>query len=132
MGDFERAAALVERPATADYLKEVWAEAGCERLPSGLNAMILDTALAQGSGRARMTLQRALGVPADGEIGPRTLLALRGCDPAATVREVRRLRETHYRAQSTFPEVGPFWMRRLAEVEAQALAWAGAAAVRDA
>ena len=112
------------------YLAEYWTACSCDALPAGLAYLIFDTAANEGPERARMFLQRVLGVVADGDIGPKTLLALRGCDPPTVIRGVCASREAHYRSLATVPRFGKGWLNRLGKVQARALFWATTPAPR--
>lgn len=112
------------------YLSEYWTACSCDALPAGLAYLIFDTAANEGPDRARMFLQRALGVVADGNIGPVTLLALRGCDPPTVIRGVCASREAHYRSLPTFHRFGKGWLSRLGKVQARSLFWAAIPAPR--
>jgi lysozyme family protein len=84
-----------------------------------LLALLVDAAVHSGPKRAVQWLQQALGVGADGIIGPRTRAALAAADPAVLYRKVLAARLaflwrliTNDRRQAAFA-VG--WMNRMAE-----------------
>ena len=99
------------------YLAEYWTACSCDALPAGLAYLIFDTAANEGPERARMFLQRVLGVVADG-------------DPPTVIRGVCASREAHYRSLATFPRFGKGWLNRLGKVQARALFWATTPAPR--
>jgi len=61
------------------YLTQYWTPAQCDNIPSPLSALHFDTAVNMGVGAAAKLLQIALGVTADGNIGPKTLAAIAAC-----------------------------------------------------
>lgn len=66
---------LTEADVTPLYRARYWLPAFCEQLPWPLSLVHFDTAVNSGPAQAAKLLQRALAVPADGAIGPRTLAA---------------------------------------------------------
>ena len=57
------------------YLENYWNDGKCNMLPIGVNLVHFDFAVNAGIGQAAKTLQRCLGVDADGVIGPKTINA---------------------------------------------------------
>lgn len=111
---------------TAIYRKHYWFAASCDELPAGVDYMVFDLAVNSGPGRAAKFLQESVRVPADGDIGPKTLAAVRTLPPSEVVLRMRNRRERFYRALPTFRTFGKGWMRRLDEVFATANEWARA------
>ena len=64
------------------YKKGYWDKCRCDELPSGLDFAVFDFAVNAGPGRAAKFLQQAVGVTADGAIGPATMAAVAKADPA--------------------------------------------------
>lgn len=58
------------------YFDGYWKPCECSRLPVPLDIVVFDAAVQHGTSRAIKWMQTALGVTADGDIGPRTLAAL--------------------------------------------------------
>lgn len=58
------------------YLKDYWIVAGCDQVPQEVRFDLFDTAVNSGPRTAAKLLQSAIGVMADGQIGPKTLLVL--------------------------------------------------------
>jgi lysozyme family protein len=123
----EDVAALTEAEAGEIYRRRYWATVRCPQLPEGLDLMAFDMAVNMGPGTAARLLQAALGMEADGAVGPKTLAAATGRPAAETIREVSDLRRNRYRGLAGFAAFGRGWLRRTDEVEALALAWAGQA-----
>ncbi len=110
-------------PATVAPIYEAnyWHAAACDRLPPGLDYMVFDLAVNSGTGRAKKMLQDAVGVLADGDIGPKTLEAVKALGDRSSIGRMAVRREAFYRLQPTFGRFGKGWLNRLAEVRAKAL-----------
>jgi len=63
-----------------DFYKTIWNSVKCDDLPAGVDYLIYDFAVNAGAGQSAKLLQRAVGVPADGKIGPITLAAVNSKD----------------------------------------------------
>lgn len=66
---------LTKDRAREIYWQEYWLKAKCEQLPPRAGEVVMNIAVNAGHGRASKWLQQALGVTADGIIGPKTLQA---------------------------------------------------------
>ena len=118
--------ALTEAEARAIYRVQYWNGVHGDELPAGIDLVAFDAAVNSGRRRAALWLQQALGVTADGVIGPRTLRAARGVNDRATViGRACDLRLAFLRSLDTWPDFGRGWSRRVREVRAAALAMAG-------
>jgi lysozyme family protein len=119
--------ALTEAEARAIYRAHYWNTVHGDEVPAGIDLVTFDAAVNSGRRRAALWLQQALGVTADGVIGPRTLRAARGAnDRAAIIARACELRLAFLRSLDTWPHFGRGWSRRVREVRATALAMAGA------
>ncbi len=125
----EEVRALTEEEAREIYRARYWNVLRCDDLPPGIDLMVFDFGVNAGPGAAARMLQRAVGVRADGAIGPVTLAAARAADAVAAIDRMARLREDHYRALATFPRFGRGWLRRTDEVRRAAQAMAAALVV---
>lgn len=115
-------AALGEAEARAIYRAHYWNAVRGDDLPPGVDLAVLDAAVNSGRRRGVGWLQSAVGVEADGAIGPQTLAALRGVnDRPALVRRICALRLGFLRGLSTWPEFGRGWQRRVDAVLHRAL-----------
>jgi lysozyme family protein len=101
------------------YKKRYWDAVRGDDLPSGVDLCVFDCAVNAGVGRASKFLQQAVGVTADGQIGPATMAAVAKKEPVSIIADFCHLREAHYKSLSTFATFGKGWMRRLDSVEAE-------------
>lgn len=113
--------ALTVTRAAPIYKANYWRAAACDKLPAGVDYIVFDLAVNSGVARAKRYLQEALGVRADGVIGPLTLLAVQNTDADELIKRISEKRATFYRGLATFKTFGKGWMRRLDEVTKQAL-----------
>lgn len=67
---------LTREEAKAIYRRDYWDAVKADELPAGLRLVVVDIAVNNGRGRAIKWLQQAVGVDADGRIGPKTLAAV--------------------------------------------------------
>ena len=102
------------------YKRDYWTKAGCDLLDPGLALIVFDAAVNNGVGAAVRWLQAAVGVTADGVIGPNTRAAIERADPLATLVEVHGQRMHHMAGLSTWGTFGRGWSRRLASLPYQA------------
>ena len=119
--------ALTPAEAGEIYRTRYWTPSRCADLAAGLDLMMLDTAVNMGPGAAARLMQEALGLEADGVLGPRTLEAARAADPADAIGIFAALRAARYRRRDAFATFGRGWLNRLESVRVQALAWAAPA-----
>lgn len=103
------------------YNKMYWKPIQGDVLPVGLDYVVFDMSVNSGPTKAIKTLQKALGVEADGKIGPKTLAAIRGCDVKATIRKFQSDRLSFMQRLSDWTYFGRGWKRRVSEVEQDAL-----------
>lgn len=102
------------------YKARYWDKVRGDELPAGVDHVVFDYAVNSGTGRAAKALQAAVGVPADGAIGPKTLAAVASADPEELVEKICGGRLAFLQALPTFATFGKGWTRRVAEVEEQA------------
>lgn len=83
-GKEKRAVDLLEEiELQAIYFEDYWQMCNCEALPEALAYCVFDMAVNSGPWNAKLTLQRALNVRADGVIGPITIAAAKTVPEAA-------------------------------------------------
>lgn len=104
--------ALTREDAIAIYRRVYWAATKADQLPAGLAILYFDACVNQGAGAAAHMLQLALGVTADGVVGPGTLaMAAKAGPPVLT--EYAALRGHRYAETANEDRFGLGWMRRL-------------------
>jgi len=108
----------------AIYRDGYWRTVAGDDLPSGLDLAMFDFAVNSGPARAVKTLQRIVGVPADGVMGQLTLSAVRKQFTANMIDELTAARLAFVRSLSTFDAFGKGWTRRIEGVRSKALAMA--------
>ena len=90
---------ITPEEVAAIYHTRYWDACQCDNLPKGLDLCVFDSAVQHGPGTAAKFLQRALGVAADGAIGPTTLAALSASvGPAALIDQYLAQRQDYYAA----------------------------------
>lgn len=115
--------AISEAEITAIYRAGYWDKVKGDDLPTGLDLVAFDSAVNSGPSRGAKWLQAALGVVADGQIGPATLAAAIGHpDQGAVIRSACDRRLGFLKALPTWPKFGKGWSRRVEAVRAEALA----------
>ena len=102
------------------YRQEYWIKISGDNLPGGLDWSIFDWAVNSGPGRSARAIQRIIKVKADGDIGPKTLAAIREHDAASLIDDMYFRRQAFYERLKTFPTFGAGWTRRNDETREQA------------
>jgi lysozyme family protein len=102
------------------YKAMYWDKIKGDQLPAGVDYAAYDLAVNSGVGRAAKYLQRIAGVPEDGVIGPKSLEAIKACDPEQTVQALCDMRLDFLKRLPTFDTFGKGWSRRVAEVKDKA------------
>lgn len=105
---------------TTIYHDEYWAPY-CDLMPTGIDYIYFNNAVLDGPHRATVLLQQALGVTADGRIGPITRQAILNAHAAATIIKLSDASEAFYRGLHQ-PRFLKGWLNRVASVEKNALA----------
>lgn len=106
------------------YRRHYWDAVLGAELPSGVDYAVFDFAVNSGPSRAIKYLQRIVGVPQDGKIGPVTLKAVRARKPDVLAAQLCDARLAFVQALRTWPVFGKGWGRRIAEVRALSVKWA--------
>ncbi len=111
--------ALTKQEATEIYVKSYWTQSGGDLLPIGIDFMAFDYGVNSGPAQAVKSLQRVVGVLADGIVGSQTLAAvwayngnLIGAYAAERLRFMKTLK--------TWSIFGRGWQKRVMNVETQA------------
>ncbi len=103
------------------YQHGFWNPVLGDLLPSGVDLCVFDVSVNSGPGRAAKILQEAVGVTADGMIGPATLKAASAIPARTLIVSYSTIREAFYKSLSTFDHFGAGWLNRVDDVEQQAL-----------
>lgn len=98
------------------YRNRYWNACRCDGLPDGLDLAVFDTAVNTGPAQAARLLQRIVGVPADGVIGPKTIAAVNDYVVAHGLQELieayTEARQNFYRLLPTYVHFGEGWRKR--------------------
>ncbi|MGC8476585.1 MAG: glycoside hydrolase family 108 protein [Acetobacteraceae bacterium] len=124
-------AQLTEADARAIYRRDYWDHVQGDALPAPLALLVFDAAVNNGTGQAARWLQRAVGVEADGQIGPETLAAVQrqGTIPDGgwhLCAGFMALRMQFMAGLPTWRSFGAGWSLRLARLPWQAMTMAQA------
>jgi lysozyme family protein len=103
------------------YKEMYWDRIKGDKLPSGVDYCVFDACVNSGVRRASQWLQTALGVEADGAIGPQTLAVASMTPPVTIITNYSAQRLKFLQGLSTWATFGRGWERRVAEVKATAL-----------
>lgn len=100
--------------AKAIYHRDWWLKAGADELDSAIVFQLWDFAVNAGMGTAKRALQRAVGVPEDGQMGPRSIAAVRSMPASDVVLRFSAQRLRFYTSLSTWGTYGKGWTNRVA------------------
>ena len=98
------------------YRERYWDAMSCDDLPDGLRLVAFDTAVNSGVGQAARWLQRAVGVQADGVIGPVTLKAVAEIGADSVCRDILAQRLRLLTALPSWSSFGKGWSRRICDL----------------
>lgn len=112
---------LTEADATSVFKRFYGDPVQADLLPPGLDYAMTDFAVHSGPTRAAQHLQRILGVPDDGHIGPKTLAAVAKRDTAELINALCDSRLRFLRGLKTWKNFGEGWANRVSDVRALAL-----------
>ena len=99
------------------YKELYWNKVQGDNLHAGVDYAVFDAAVNMGVGRAAKLIQEAVGVTADGMLGPASISAIQKTDPKELIEKFSQLKENFYRSLKTFNTFGVGWLRRVAEVK---------------
>jgi lysozyme family protein len=106
------------------YKALYWDKIKGDQLPAGVDYAAYDLAVNSGTGRAARYLQEIAGVFADGVIGPKSIEAIKACDPDQMIDALCDMRLAFLKRLTTFDTFGKGWTRRVAGVKAKATSMA--------
>ena len=118
--------AISDADLRAIYRQKYWDAVRGDDLPAGLDLVAFDAAVNSGPSRGAKWLQTALGVAADGKIGPATIAAARKAQPEAVIDRATSARLAWLRTLPTWGRFGKGWARRVDSVHEEASAMAKA------
>lgn len=107
---------LTREKAIEIYRRDYWDLCKIDLLPQVLRLIVFDCAVNQGPRVSIALLQAALGVGADGDLGPDTLNALAKVNLEKLVQKYARARLDRYFKTRNFVTFGEGWVRRLIEI----------------
>ena len=108
--------------AAAIFRPQYWNSVRGDDLPSGLDEVLFDYSTNSGPAKAIKSLQNALGVDSDGQIGMVTMDAVqRTADIAALINDICDRRLSFMQGLPTFPRFGRGWTSRVEGVRTLAL-----------
>lgn len=113
---------ISDAEVAAIYRAWYWQPMRCDDLPAGLDLVAFDAAINSGPSRSAKWMQSALGVAADGRVGPATVAAANAAVASTAIKAACAKRMTFLKGLRTWPTFGKGWSRRVNEVEAAALA----------
>jgi len=99
--------------AKAIYRKSYWDAVKADQLPDDVRFHVFDAAVNSGVSQAAKWLQRSVGVPDDGAIGPKTIAAALMTGPTLPAR-YSGARLQFMADLPTWPAFGRGWARRIA------------------
>ena len=108
--------AISDAEVGALYRKNYWDAVRGDDLPRGLDLVAFDAAVNSGVSRGAKWLQTALGVPADGKVGPKTIAAANAAHKDAVIDRACDLRLGFLRQLGTWKTFGKGWTRRVESV----------------
>lgn len=112
--------------AATIYRRDYWDAVQGDSLPAGLDLVAFDPAVNSGVSRGAKWLQTALGVSADGKIGPATLAAAQKAHAEAVIDRACNARLAWLRTLPTWNRYGKGWTTRVESVREAATAMAKA------
>lgn len=101
------------------YHDNYW-EPHCDSLPAGPDYLFFDFNVNAGPHRATVTLQRALGISADGVFGPQTLASVQSANANDLIEKFSAEKISFYESLNQ-PRFTKGWLNRVAEVKSNAL-----------
>lgn len=96
------------------YRRDYWSAIKADSMPFAVAFEVFDAAVNHGVGRASRMLQSALGLSADGIIGPVTLATAQAIDTDRFRMKFNAERLDFYSDLSTWPAFGRGWAKRVA------------------
>lgn len=105
--------ALDEAHAIAVYKQYFWDPLSLDQFAPTIACVVFDQAVNQGPAAAIRDLQMALGIQADGKLGPATMGAIKACNAPETLSKLIAYRGLRYTSTKNFGIFGKGWINRL-------------------
>jgi lysozyme family protein len=99
------------------YKRKYWDKIKGDDLPDGVDYVVFDAAVNSGTGRAAKWLQACVSVEVDGDIGPKTLAAVKAFDANQLIEDYAKRRLSFLMDLQHWKTFGKGWTRRVAEVQ---------------
>ena len=112
---------MTRERAAKIYRRDYWNPVRGDDLPAGIDLVAFDAAVNSGVSRGAKWLQQALGVAADGRVGPNTIEAARKADKEAVIIGALALRRGFLHRLPHWNTFGKGWDARLRGVQAEAI-----------
>lgn len=107
------------------YKARYWDAASCGDLPPALAICVFDWAVNSGVVRSVKSLQQIVGAVPDGNLGQKTLTAIRKYTDTNGLQSLVEVyldsRRSFYKSLKTFQHFGKGWLSRVDDVESEAL-----------
>lgn len=113
--------ALTKPAAREIYRRKYWRMIAGDNLRAGIDLVTMDPAVNSGVSRGVRWLQQAVGVTADGQMGPKTIAAANSANVPDAIRRACAARMGFLRGLGIWSKFGRGWSARVASVEAVAL-----------
>lgn len=107
---------LTKADAKRIYRSDYWDQTECDLIPYGVDLCTFDSAVNSGCSRGAKWLQNAVGVPADGIVGPQTIEAANACDMHVTIDAMCDARLAYLQGLDTWSLYGKGWSNRVKAV----------------
>jgi len=102
------------------FRRHYWDEVQGDALPDGVDFAVFDFAINSGVGRASRYLQDVVGATADGQIGPKTLAAVRSRPAPYVIDGLIAARLAFLKSLPTWATYGRGWASRVKSVRTEA------------
>jgi lysozyme family protein len=103
------------------YYEKYWLPVKADQLPVGVDFLVFSFGVNAGISRATKVLQTALGVVADGQIGPNTMKKIQQADAKDLIEKFSNAKISFYKSLSTFATFGRGWLNRVEREKKEAL-----------
>lgn len=114
---------LTSHAVTDFYREKYWQAVQADRMPVGVDLCLFDFAVNSGPPRAIRCLQRVVGVPVDGIVGPVTRGATHSTNPVDIINEMCDSRLGFLQSLPTWQTFGKGWERRVKAIRKECLKW---------